>query len=94
MTADAGLLALLDRALAMTEDRSRGIPVDTSVHAMFASLRRQLDAMRAEVAAGEVMTVEQRNSLTLGVIAVREFEADDPEYCDVLCDAVFRFRAG
>ncbi len=48
------------------------------------------DAVHAMMASP---TVEQVNSLTLGVIAVREFEADEPAYCDLLCEAAFRFKA-
>ncbi|MEZ5407137.1 MAG: immunity protein Tsi6 family protein [Acidimicrobiales bacterium] len=63
------------------------------VHAMLASIDRQLRFMAGVVASGEAPTMEQVNGLTLGVIAVREFEVDDPAYCDLLCDAAFLFKA-
>ncbi len=87
----AQVATLVETALAMTEERLKGMPAG-NVHNMFASIRNQLEYMRHTIAAGAVPTVEDKNRLTLGVIAVREFEADDLVYCDAICDAVFQFR--
>ncbi|MFN7973520.1 MAG: immunity protein Tsi6 family protein [Acidobacteriota bacterium] len=85
------LCALLDRALAMTGERTARIPAGT-VEAMLASIGNQLRFMRDTVAAGRAPTVAEKNSLTLGVIAVRELEATDPEYCDAITEAAFLFK--
>ncbi len=88
--------ALTEAALRETDRRlatwAEPTGVD-AVRAMLASIERQLRFMAEVVASGAPPTVEQaNNSLTLGVIAAREFEADDPTYCDLLCEATFRFK--
>lgn len=87
----AKVATLIETALTMTEERLASTPPG-SVQAMFGSIRNQLVFMRDTVAAGHPATVEQRNSLTLGVIAVREFETSDVTYCDAICDAVYQFK--
>lgn len=91
-----GLGPLIEAARRETDRRLGTRPgaegVD-AVGAMLASIERQLRFMAEVVSSGAPPTVDQANSLTLGVIAVREFEADDPAYCDLLCEATFRFRA-
>ena len=59
---------------------------------MLGSIQNQLRFMQAAVAAGRTPTIAEKNSLSAGVIAVREFETNDPEYCDALCAAVFAFK--
>lgn len=87
----AEVAALVERALVMTEERLERVPAGT-VHDMFSSIRNQLEFMDRTVAAGSVPTVAEKNSLSLGVIAVREFEATDMAYCDAICDAVYAFK--
>ncbi|MEZ4399713.1 MAG: immunity protein Tsi6 family protein [Kofleriaceae bacterium] len=83
--------ALVDRARAMTDDRLAAAPAG-AVHAMFASIQSQLEYMRQTIAGGGRPAIEDVNRLTLGVIAVREFETADVDYCDAICDAVFNFK--
>ncbi len=85
------LAAVIERAAAMTAARLDAV-ADGPVRAMFASIAAQLEHMGSTIAAGGTPTIADRNRITLGVIAVREFEADDPDYCDALCDAAFRYR--
>lgn len=86
--------ALIEAARRETDRRLGAGPVGADpVHAMLAAIKRQLRYMAGVVAAGPTPSVDQANSLTLGVIAVREFEADDPAYCDLLCEAAFRFKS-
>jgi hypothetical protein len=86
------MLALIDEALRLTEERLAPIPAGSSVHNMYASIRTQLEFMRDTVAAGRSPTTDEKNRLTLGVIAVRELEADDPAYAGALTDAVYEFK--
>ncbi len=91
-----GLGPLIEAARRETDRRLSAWPEAAgadAVHAMLASIDRQLRFMAGIVASGASPTVEQVNSLTLGVIAVREYEADDLVYCDLLCEAAFRFKA-
>lgn len=83
--------ALIERALAMTEERLGRLPAG-ALHDMFSSIRNQLEFMRRTADAGSVPTVAERNILSLGVIAVREFETTDVAYCDAICDAVYAFE--
>lgn len=81
----------MGRALAMTEERLGRLPTGT-VRDMFSSIRDQLEFMHRTVDAGSVATIAEKNSLSLGVIAVREFETIDVAYCDAICDAVYAFK--
>ncbi|WP_088287707.1 immunity protein Tsi6 family protein [Kineosporia sp. A_224] len=83
--------ALVDRARAMTDERIAAAPPG-SVRNVFTSIRSQLEYMRDTLASGASPAVDDINRLTLGVIAVREFEASDLAYCDAVCDAVFTFK--
>jgi Tsi6 len=87
----AQLTKLVETALAMTAERLARAPAG-SMQNMFGSIRNQLEFMRHTVVAGGVPTIAEKNSLSLGVIAVREFEASDVVYCDAICDAVFAFK--
>ncbi len=88
----ARVAELVDNALAMTDERLGPMPAGVARN-MLSSIRNQLEFMRRTIAAGAATTVAERNSLTLGVIAVREFETADVAYCDAICDAVAAFGA-
>ncbi|MFO0563229.1 MAG: immunity protein Tsi6 family protein [Polyangiales bacterium] len=92
MTEGAPLALLIEQCLSETEARIQRLG-DATVSSMFHSIRAQLLFMREVVADQQTPSIEDANRLTLGVIAVREFEDTDPAYCDLLCDAAFRFRA-
>jgi hypothetical protein len=83
--------AAIDEAMRMTGERLAGIPAST-VRDMLASIRNQLRFMRETIDAGRLPTIEEKNRLTLGVIAVRELETTDPEYCDAITRAAFAFK--
>ncbi|MBP8810623.1 MAG: hypothetical protein KBG48_27980 [Kofleriaceae bacterium] len=87
----AQVATLIDTALTMTEERLAAAPGGPT-QAMFGSIRNQLVFMRDTVADGRSPTTPEKNSLSLGVIAVREFETSDLTYCDAICDAVFQFK--
>ncbi|MBI4941368.1 MAG: hypothetical protein HY830_11535 [Actinobacteria bacterium] len=83
--------ARVDRARAMTDERLAVAPPG-SLRTVYTSIRNQLEYMRETLASGVGPAVADVNRLTLGVIAVREFEASDLAYCDAVCDAVFTFK--
>jgi hypothetical protein len=85
------LITAVENALVMTQQRRTGVS-DGLTHAMYTSIHNQLQFMHHTVASGAVPTLEEKNRLTLGVIAVREFETPDVEYCDALCNVVFDFK--
>lgn len=87
----AHVATLIDTALTMTEERLASLP-DGPLQGMFGSIRNQLVFMRDTVAAGGSASIAEKNSLTLGVIAVREFETSDLPYCDAICEAVYQFK--
>lgn len=89
--AHAHVAALVGTALTMTEERLATAQAGPA-RAVFGSIRNQLVFMRDLVADGRSPTTSERNSLSLGVIAVREFETDDLAYCDAICDAVLQFK--
>ena len=83
--------ARVDVALEMTEARLARLPAG-SVHDMLTSIRNQLRFMRETIDAGRSPTAEEKNRLTLGVIAVRELETNDPDYADAITLVVFDFK--
>lgn len=85
------LPALIDRALQMTEERLADAPAG-SMHGMYSSIRNQLRFMKDTIAAGTLASIEDKNRLTLHVIAVREFDTSDPDYCGALCNAAYLFK--
>ena len=87
MTTPDSLLSDIDKAIAMTDERLTAAPRD-----MLKSIRTQLSFMRDTIAAGRAPTVDEKNRLTIGVIAAREFEDSDPAYADALADASFAFK--
>lgn len=91
MTGACPTLGLIDRALAMTDERTAAIG-PSSLDPMSGSIRSQLVFMRAVVVADRAATTDELNRLTLGVIAIREFEADDEDYCDALTKALHAFK--
>ena len=89
--ARAHVAALVDTALTMTVERLATTPAGP-VRAMLGSIRGQLAFMRDLVADGRSPTTSEQNRLSLGVIAVREFETGDLPYCDAICEAVLAFK--
>lgn len=85
------LPALIDRALQMTEERLADAPAG-SIHGMYSSIQNQLRFMRDTIAAGKLASIEDKNRLTLHVIAVRELDTTDPEYSGALCNAAYLFK--
>lgn len=85
------LHALIDRALEMTEERVAKAPAG-SMHSMYSSIQNQLRFMKDTIAAGTSASIDDKNRLTLHVIAVRELETSDPQYCDALCNAAYLFK--
>ncbi len=80
---------VLDLALEMTQERLRPPTLD-----LYTVIEQQIDFMRGFEAVGTEPTEEERESVTVGVIAVRNFEEVDPEYFRVLIEAAYRFRHG
>ena len=86
-SAPANLVSMIDKALQMTDERLRTSPLP-----MLSSIRTQLQFMKDTVAAGRAPTTDEKNRLTIGVIAARELEQTDSDYAEALSDAVFEFK--
>jgi hypothetical protein len=70
---------VLDEAIRLTSDRLRQNPKDEN----YQSVEMQLDAMWRWTRDGRTPTDDERQSITIGRIAVREFEpAETPEEYD------------
>jgi len=78
--ADLGLSIVGERAA-----RSPGFPLWTSI-------QRQLAFIRETVLAGRPPSIEEKQRITLGVLAAREFEDADPELADVLFNVADQFE--
>ena len=82
--------AVLDLASAMTQERITLAPgVD-----VYVLIEQQLDFMRGFEAVGVDPSESDRERISIGVIAVRNFDDVDPEYSRVLCEAAYRFQEG
>jgi hypothetical protein len=84
---------VVEHARRLTDARIAGTRPGSSVDAMLQSIRAQLAFLADTVAADRPLTIDEVNRLTLGVIAVREFEVTDPDYCDALTDVASCARA-
>ncbi len=84
---------VVEYARVLTDVRVACTPSGSSVRLMLGSIRAQLSFLADAVAAGKPLTIEEVNRLTFGVIAVREFEDTDPEFCDALTFVAFRAKA-
>lgn len=82
------LAALLERAIPMVEGRLNKAPGFAPLSSALAQLRK----MKADVDANTSPSREERNSITLGVLAAREFETDDLELADTLVKAEYLYN--
>lgn len=82
------LSGLLDTALAMVQDRLARAPGWQVLH----MIQAQLQAMQDEIMHGRTPTAETKKRINIGVLAVREFEANDPEFADVLTRVAYLYK--
>jgi hypothetical protein len=79
---------ILGKALVMVHSRMARAPNWQLLH----SIEAQLRAMQDDVRNGLRPSEEKKKSINIGVVAVREFEADDPEFADVLTSAAYWYK--
>lgn len=79
--------AVLDLAYEMTQKRLRPPTLD-----LYRVIEAQIDFMQAFEAAGVEPSEAERERVTVGVIASRNFDEVDPRYSYVLIVAAYRFR--
>lgn len=82
------LNGLLDKALEMVNARLARAPGLQSLQ----MIRVQLQAMQDDVNHGRTPTAEAKRRINIGVLAVREFEATDPDFADVLTKASYLYK--
>ena len=89
MSVDRGaLLGALGRAQQLTADAVAANPTSQ----LFGGIANQLRAIRQDVERGGPFDPSIQARVTLGVLAVREFEQTDPEYADLLHEINFQYR--
>jgi hypothetical protein len=89
MTPDRSrLLALVDRAATLTDERLAKAPD----HELFGSISRQLRAIRQDVLRDGAFDRALQQRINIGFYAAREFEQSDPEYADLLEQIEFLYR--
>lgn len=59
---------------------------------IFDSIKNQLDFIRTTVETGRRPTNDEKERLTIGVYAAREFETNDPDFANVLFDIAYLFK--
>ncbi|WAH57889.1 immunity protein Tsi6 family protein [Pseudomonas silvicola] len=77
-------LDFIDKAIAIAQDRYRRIPA----FEVYTSVLNQLYFIKAILEKRETDKA-RLHDLTLGAIAVKEFEETDPELCEALKDAFY-----
>ena len=82
------LLAFLDRAIIMSDERVAKYPA----YAALADVRAQLLAVRQDVARGGPPDGELKRRVRFGYFAARELEDMGPAYAEVLKDAAYLYR--
>jgi len=81
------LYILLDKAINMLNERLSKAP-DWQVLKM---IKAQLEAIQSDVNGKGSLDNEQIKNINIGILAVREFEADDPEFADILIKIDYLF---
>jgi hypothetical protein len=80
------LKGLVARALQMTDERlSAPKPWD-----LFRSIKRQLEFIQDNLVHGRTLSNDDKRRITIGVLAAREFDANDPDYANVLYEVADR----
>jgi hypothetical protein len=82
------LLALVDHGINMTDERL----TQTPEFELLGSIRRQLEYIRSQWERGIVPSDVDKKRIIIGILAVREFETDDPEYAGVLETISYRYK--
>ncbi|AEJ20550.1 immunity protein Tsi6 family protein [Gracilinema caldarium] len=82
------LSGLLDSASKMVNDRLAHAPGWQVLQV----IQTQLQAMQDDVNHERVPTAEAKKRINIGVLAVREFEANDPEFADILIKAAYLYK--
>jgi hypothetical protein len=59
---------------------------------IFESIKNQLEFIRKTVEPGRKPTEDEKERLTLGIYAAREFETSDPDFANVLFDIAYLFK--
>jgi hypothetical protein len=88
MPTKADLPSLISTGQKMISERVATAP-DFEI---FQSIKNQLDFIGATVAAGRKPTEKEKESLTIGIYAAREFETSDPDFANVLFDIAYLFN--
>ena len=87
-TVRAELTELVEKGIAMTDERLRRWPNDQTLQ----MIRSQLVAVQADVAGGSAPDSDLASRVKFGWIAVRQFEDIDPEYANVLTRASYLYQ--
>lgn len=84
----ADLPSLVSTGQKMLSERMSAAPD----FAIYESIKNQLEFIRSTVAAGRKPSDDEKERLTIGVYAAREFESSDPDFANVLFDIAYLFK--
>lgn len=82
------LTQLVSEALRMTNERLRKSPEWQTLQI----IKKQLDAIEEDVKNQGASKDELKKRINIGLIAAREFEADDPDFADILQKIDYRYK--
>ena len=84
---DAPLEALVDEGLRLIAERLAKSPD----FGLFQSVQKQLEFIKETLTSGKRPSAADKDRLTIGVLAAREFEDNDPDLADVLFRVSYAF---
>jgi hypothetical protein len=79
---------LVSNALNITDDKLSKYPK----YGVYIHAKEQLSIIKLFIDQGKTPTHSDKEKITIGLMAVKELESSDPEYCYILCEVDYCFR--
>ena len=88
MNINMNLSEIYNLANKMTSERLSESPD----YELYQEIERQLDLRKTRIDSGESLSDDQKDEISIGLIAVREFEETDQEYSEILSKLSYLFK--
>ena len=82
----------LKEALKLAKQMTAERLAESPDYALYLEVERQLMSINTGIESGIAPTEEQMEEISIGLIAIREFEATDPDYADVLSKVSYLYK--
>jgi len=82
----------LKKALTVAKKMTAERLAESPDYELYIEVDRQLNLINANVESGNTPTDEQKEEISIGLIAVREFEQTDEEFADILGKVSYLYK--